>query len=117
MEFNQLCRGELLPVLAANAFSIVEEYDYVLRFRSATVKLSVSYNVLDRTSLLAAGRVGGYLYPVDNDVIKNVFGSPIEIEQVTMEAFVRHVVLFLKGDGSAIKRGPGGTRPDKKIRR
>lgn len=105
MEFNQLGRDELLPVLAANGFSIVEEYDYVLRFRSAKVTLSVSYNVLDRTSLLAAGRVGGYMYPVDNDVIKNVFGSPIEIEQVTMEAFVRHVVLFLKGDGSAILRG------------
>jgi hypothetical protein len=107
MDFK-LGRSELLPVLAANGFSIVEEYDYALRFRSATVELSVSYNVLDRTALLEAGRVGGYLYPVDDDVIKNVFGSPIEIEQVTMEVFVHHVVLFLKEDGSAILRGDLG---------
>jgi hypothetical protein len=108
MEFNQLGRGELLPVLAANGFFIVEEYDYAFRFRSATVMLSVSYNVLDRTALLEAGSVGGYLYPVDDDVIKNVFGSPIKIEQVTMEVFLHHVVLFLKGVGSAILRGDRG---------
>jgi hypothetical protein len=105
MEFNQLCRSKLLPMLAASGFSIVEEYDNVLRFRSATMELSVSYNVLDRAALLGVGRVGGYLYPVDDDVVKNVFGSHIKIEQVTMEVFVHHVVLFLKGDGSAILRG------------
>ena len=69
MEFNQISRSKLLPVLAASGFSIVEEYDNVLRFRSATVELSVSYNVLDRTASLDVGRVGGFLYPVDDDVI------------------------------------------------
>jgi hypothetical protein len=105
MDFNQLVIDEIFPILSAYDFSISENFHNVLRFKSTEVGLSISYDQIDRTGLIEAGKRDGFLYPLDDELVKNVFGSSIKIEQTNMDVFVHNVALFLKTDGSSILTG------------
>jgi hypothetical protein len=105
MEFNQLVTDEIFPVLAGYGFSITEVSQHRLLFKSKAVELSISFDRRDQTGLLQAGQRDGYLYSLNDELIKDVFGSSIKIEQAGMEVFVHQVALFLKGDGSSILSG------------
>jgi len=104
MEFNQLVREKIVPLFKGYKFLVVEEYENYFRFESNFVEATISYNELDRTSLFEIGKVGESLYPLNDKLIKQVFGSDTKINQVTKEIFVDNIALFLKSNGSALLR-------------
>ena len=51
------------------------------------------------------GKAKECLYPVNDNLIKQVFGLDLKVDQVTTEVFVDNIALFLKNSGSALLRG------------
>lgn len=105
MEFNQLVIERIVPLFKGYDLLIVEEYKNYFRFKSNVVEAVISYNELDRTSIFEMGKAYEFLYPLNDKLIKQVFGSDANINQVTKEIFVDNIALFLKGNGSALLRG------------
>jgi hypothetical protein len=105
MEFNQLVTENIVPLLKEHSFLVVEQYMDFFHFKSNVVEVTISYNELDRTSLFEIGKTGGFLYPLTDKLVQQVFGSDIKINQVTKEMFVNNIALFLKSGGSALLKG------------
>jgi hypothetical protein len=105
MEFNQLVTESILPLFKEHNFFVVEQYRNFFHVKSNVVEVTISYNELDRTSLFEIGKIGGFLYPLNDKLVQQVFGSDLKINQVTKEMFVDNIALFLKGSGSALLKG------------
>jgi hypothetical protein len=96
MEYNQLVIERIVPLFKGYDLLVVEEYKNYFRFKSNVVEATISYNELDRTSLFEIGKAGEFLYPLNDKLIKQVFGSDAKVNQVTKEIFVDNIALFLK---------------------
>ncbi|HNO01181.1 MAG TPA: hypothetical protein PKN06_13030 [Chitinophagaceae bacterium] len=105
MEYNQLVIERIVPLFKGYDLLVVEEYKNYFRFKSNVVEATISYNELDRTSLFEIGKAGEFLYPLNDKLIKQVFGSDAKVNQVTKEIFVDNIALFLKSNGSALLSG------------
>ncbi len=105
MEFNQLIIRDIVPLFEGNGFLVIEQYKNFFHFKSKTVEATISYNELDRTCLFEVGTINDFLYPISDNLIKQVFDLDIKINQVTKEVFVDNIALLLKKNGSALLRG------------
>jgi hypothetical protein len=105
MEFNQLVVKNIVPLFEGHGFLIVEQYKNYFHFKSNLVEATISYNELDRTCLFEIGKANEFLYPVNDNLIKQVFGLDVKVNQVTKEVFVDNITLLLKSNGSVLLRG------------
>jgi len=105
MEFNQLVIKKIVPLFKGFNFIVVEKYKNYFRFRSKVVEATISYNELDRTCLFEVGKINEFLYPLNDNLIKHVFGLDVKVNQVTKDVFVDNIALLLKNSGSDLLRG------------
>jgi hypothetical protein len=105
MEFNQLVIKNIVPLLRGHGFLVVEQYRNYFHFRSKIVEVAISYNELDRICLFEVGRINELLYPINDNLIKQVFGLDVKVTQVTKDVFVDNIASLLKNSGLALLEG------------
>ena len=105
MNFNQLVFEKVVPLFSEQHFQVSELYENFFQFKSVLVEVTISYNELDKTCLFEVGKVGGFLYPINDNALEQVFGSEIKFNQQTKEGFLNSVVIFLKQEGIFILNG------------
>ena len=106
MEFNTLVRTKLYPIFQKYGFEIAEEFKNIVRFQSSVMKVNVVFNDYDKSHLVEIGKRGRGLYPLNDNVVKNLFSSQLSIEQVTSEIFVHNLsLLFERQKGVEILKG------------
>lgn len=97
MEFNTLVKTELLPLFKKYKFEVSEEFKNVMGFRSSILKVNLAFNEYDKSHLVEIGRLGETLYPLNDNVIKELWGySALPIEQVTSNIFVHNLSIFFE---------------------
>ncbi|GHT75415.1 hypothetical protein AGMMS50262_10650 [Bacteroidia bacterium] len=105
MEFNKLVKTKLFPIFQKYGFVMEEELKNVLQFKSSAVEIRIVYNNYENSCFIAIGRIGDTL-PLDNNAMKNVFNSTLDIERVTSEKFVSNLSLFFETkEGTEILKG------------
>ena len=102
MDFNQLVTEQIIPLFRERNVQNVEEYKNFFRFQSAFIEVIISYNQLDGAGLFEIGKTGESLYPINDNIVKAIFGSDIKIDQQTKEVFVNNAATFLKREGKVI---------------
>lgn len=107
MEFNTLVKTYLLPILQKYGFEVIEEFKNIVRFQSSVMKVNLVFNDYDKSHLVELGRQGETLYPLNNNVVKELWGaSALPVEQITSEVFVRNLsLLFETKEGVEILLG------------
>ena len=106
MEFNKLVKIRLLPIFQEQGFEIVEEFKNIIRFESAIMKVNVVYNDYDKSHFIEIGKRDSVLYPLSDNVVKNIFDFELPIEEVTSEVFVKNLALiFTQKEGVEILKG------------
>lgn len=107
MEFNILVKTQLLPILQMYGFEIVEEFKNIIRFQSSVMKVNLVFNDYDKSHLVELGRQGETLYPLNDNAVKELWGSSaLPIEQVTSKIFVQNLsLLFETKEGIEILKG------------
>lgn len=96
MEFNDLIKGNILPILNRYGFEIVEERKNFILFRSSIMKVKMVFNECDKTFLIEIGKIGDMLYPLNDEVINHVFNLKLSIKDVDINLLVKNVVLLFQ---------------------
>jgi hypothetical protein len=106
MEFNTLVKSHLSPILQNCGFQLVEETKNILLFQSPAMEVNIVFNEYDKSHLIEIGRRGGTLYPLNNNAVKNILGSILPIEQITIEEFIKNIaILFEQSEGGRLLKG------------
>jgi hypothetical protein len=106
MEFNILVKKELLPILQNKGFQVVEELNNVVRFSSSNMEVGLAYNSYENSNFIEIGKLGENLYPLSDNVVKNIFNSDLKISKVTPDLFVKNIaLLFSQKEGTEILKG------------
>lgn len=106
MEFNKLVEEVLLPILQNEGFKVVEELNNIMRFSSSNMEIGIVYNNYERSNFIEIGKRDEILYPLNDNIVKNIFNSELQISQVTPEVFVKNLAsLFTQKEGSKILKG------------
>lgn len=106
MEFNTLIKEQLFPLFQKKGYKKSEELNNILRLESSILKVNIVYNNYDKTCLFEIGKRGGILYPINDNVVRSIFKSELQIDYVTPEVFVQNLVLlFQQKEGIEILGG------------
>lgn len=106
MEFNRLVKQQLFPIFQKEGFKILEEFKNIIRFESSTMKVNIVFNDYEKSNYIEIGRRGETLYPLNNNVVRNIFNSKLQIDQVSQEVFVNNLaMIFEQKEGVEILRG------------
>lgn len=114
MEFNTLVKAHLSPIFQKYGFEIAEEMKNIVRFQSSIMKVNLVFNDYDKSHFLEIGRQGEILYPLNDNVVKELWGSSaLPIEQVTLKTFVQNLsLIFETKEGAEILKGNIGLLKD-----
>ena len=104
MDFNQLVITKIAPLFKERGFQFIQLLKDSFEFKSAYVEGTISYNELDQTCFFEIGKKGEFLYPINDESIKQVFSSNIKIDLQAKEGWVNNIGIFLREDGSALLR-------------
>lgn len=106
MKFNRLIKKQLFPILQKEGFEILEESKNVVSFASSFIEINLVYNEYENSNYISIGKLGETLYPLNDNVIKNIFNSELHINQVTCEVFIKNLTLiFQQKEGIEILKG------------
>lgn len=106
MEFNTLVKTQLFPILQKYGFDIAEEFKNIIRFQSSAMKVNVAFDDYEKSNFIEIGRQNEVLHPLNDNVIKIIFNSELNIEQVTPEIFVQNLsIIFQQKEGVEILNG------------
>lgn len=106
MEFNKIIKDILLHTFLENGFVIYEEFENTIRLKSNLIEINMFFNKYERSNIIEIGKLDGFLYPLNNTVIINLFNSDLKIEQVTSEIFAKNLaVIFEQPEGINILNG------------
>ncbi|WP_280670968.1 MULTISPECIES: hypothetical protein [unclassified Dysgonomonas] len=105
MKFTSLVKAQLFPIFQEYGFNIIRESENTIQFKSLILKINVVFNKYDKSHLIEIGKEGA-LYPLNNNVVKELFDSNLSIEEVTSETFVQNLsVLFKTRKGAEMLNG------------
>ncbi len=106
MEFNNLIKSQIFPILKKYGFEIVEEFKNILRFQTSEIKLNIGFNEYDRSFLVEISMQDDTFYPLNDYAIKELFISSLSVEKVTPEIFVENLSILLgTQEGVSILQG------------
>lgn len=106
MEFVDLVKTQLFPILKKYDFEISEEITDSIVFQSWELEIGTFYNPYDRTSSISIGKKGEEQLPLYDSVVQEIFNSSLPVEQVTPETFVHNLSLvFQTKEGESLLKG------------
>lgn len=106
MEFNDVIKRHISPILARYGFEIMEEQRNLILFQSSIMKVNMVFNEYEKTFLIEIGKIGDILYPLNDEVINSVFNLKLSIENVKIEVLVKNATLLFESKrGSDLLKG------------
>ena len=104
MDFNILVLERIVPLFSREGIFIKKMEDNLFYFESDLVEVSLSFNILDRSTGFAIGPKGR-LRTVTEYAINKVFNIGIQLTNVTKEVFVNNLFFFFSNEGLTLLRG------------
>lgn len=105
MKFNKLIADKLEPVFQKYNLQIFEQFENYIKFKSDKVVITVSYDPRENSNSLFIGKSDDFMCLIDDDVLRNIFNSDIEIDYVTSQKFINNIVVFFSTKGKPIIEG------------
>ena len=105
MEFNKLVTEKIVPLFEGRGFVVAEQHKNYFHFKSNMIEATMSYSELDKSCLFEVGKINEFLYPINDNLIKQVFDLDVKVDQVTKEIFVDNMAFILNNSGSALLTG------------
>jgi hypothetical protein len=105
MEFKELVLDKLGLIFQGHGLHVAEQFKNYVKLKSDAVVIILSHDERDNSNTFEVGRSEDFLYPVNDNVVKEVFASDTVLSNVTSEDFVNNLVVFFEGVGSAIING------------
>lgn len=106
MEFNQLVKADLFPMLQEYGFGIAEEFKNIIRFQSSVIEMDIVYNDFEKSCYISIGKKKEPLDELRNNAVKELFNSSLSVEQVTPEIFIQNLsAIFKTKEGVSILKG------------
>lgn len=109
MEFNKLVSGSLELIFQKYKLYLAEQYKNYVKFKSEHIIITVSHDDRENSNSLYVGKNENSLYPIDENVLKDVFNSTLKINYVTMEVFINNLTVFFEGEGQPLIVGNAPT--------
>src|ERR1700694_6040620 len=109
MEFNALVSDRLDLIFQKHNLHVIEQFKNYVKFRSDNIILTISHNDRENSNSLFIGRNESALYPIDDNVLKDVFNSVLKINYVTPEVFVNNLAVFFEEEGKQLISGNADT--------
>jgi len=69
------------------------------------VVITLSHDNRESSNTLYAGKNEDSLYPVDEEVLKSIFGTDLKLNHVTLEMFVNNLAVFFENEGRQLITG------------
>lgn len=105
MEFNRLVIDILLPFFKKYNFHVEDQYENYIKLKSKRVEIIISHNELDKTNSLSLVVGKGFSYPIDENVLKQIFQCDVKIDNVIPEFFVKNLSVFFEDKGKTLLEG------------
>ena len=105
MEFNQLVLERIVTLFKKQGFEFTNYGKNGFSFKSNLVEAIIGYNKLERSCLFSIGRRNGFLSPINDKVLNEIFNSNLKVDQQIMEVFVNNVSIFLTKEGASLLKG------------
>jgi hypothetical protein len=96
MTFNQKIKNSLFPILGIYGFDILHEYNNIIHFNNDIFSIEISHYELHKTNSISIGRKNHQAYPINNEVLRSIFGSDLKIEELPIDKFVENLEIFFK---------------------
>ena len=111
MDFSKIVLEYLQPLFVKYDLKIVEQNTNYLKLICDTLVVGISNNNFERSNTLWIGDTNSREYPIeiDNQVLKEVFNSDLELSQIPTETFIKNLLTFFDTEGRPLIMG------DKKI--
>jgi hypothetical protein len=80
-------------------------YGPTITFKSEQVIVKIVHNTLENSNALYAAKDARFLFPVDEKLIKTVFGAKVKIDFVPPVTFVNNLTDFFTHEGRSLLTG------------
>lgn len=104
MEFNKLVIDRFNLIFQKN-IHVIEQFRNYVKIKLDDVVITVSRDEREGSNSIYIGRKESSLYPLNENVLKDVFNSALKIDYVTPEVFVNNLVTFFAAEGNALIAG------------
>jgi hypothetical protein len=105
MDFNKLVFDKLGLIFNKYNLHIKEQFKNYIKLESDKVVLTVGYFEQESSSYLFVGGKEKPLYPIDENVFRNVFKSELEINNLSAEDFINKLKIFFEKEGIPLITG------------
>ncbi|MBB6498133.1 hypothetical protein [Pedobacter cryoconitis] len=107
MKFNQIILEKLGVLFQKCNLNIIEQRDNYLKLLSKYLVIIIAHNQLENSNTIWLGRNDDKMdkVEVDNKVLKLFFGSDLKLSDVSVEIFVKNLVLFFENEAQPLLRG------------
>jgi len=105
MEFNQLVFDKLGLIFQKQNLHVTEQFKNYVKFKSNCVVITLNHNELENSNAFYVGGNEDFLYPVNENVLRNVFNSNLKITDLNKETFVNNLAIFFEQEGRTLIAG------------
>jgi hypothetical protein len=105
MSFNGMVIGKLGTLFQKHNLKILDQYDGYLKIGSGKVFFVISRSERERLNSIYVGRDPKTFIPIDEQVLKDVFGFSKIFENMPSEDFVNNIYDFFERDGELLLSG------------
>ena len=102
MKFNRLVREIVWPIFKEHNFQFTEHSDYYVDFKSKTIEIVLSYDERGKSNMLFIGKADGFLWSVDSDVIKYLFGTDVKLDFLSENNFFTEVLVLFENQANPL---------------
>ena len=96
----------LTPFLKQHGFHISDTFKNYIRYESATVTYTFSYDERERSFSTFAGKRNGYMILLSDDVLTNIFQE--DLSSYKNRSVADNEIYFLQGNGQGLITGDQG---------
>lgn len=106
MDFNELVKLKIAPIMQTHGFAMSEEYKNFVEFSSSLISIRFAYSEYEFAHYVAVGRKSDVQYELNDELVAEVWGMQVPVNKVTTEVFLNNIaMLFQKDRGIALLQG------------
>lgn len=107
MLFRERLKADLEPTLLKFGFQPIDRDNRFVEYCSNSLALRFVFDTREQSSNFFIGTSSDDLILFDNDILLNVYGSSVRIDQVPIENFIDGLRSFFENEGLKLMLGSG----------